>query len=100
MIKSLENILKHKDSATYEEYKKVLSELEQKMFPDLTFKLTKKKIDGAETYSDKVDLMSQTNILNKNFPEFAKKQTEEDIELDKKLKDILSKMKEKHNESN
>ena len=47
MIKSLENILKHKDSATYEEYKKVLSELEQKMFPDLTFKLTKKKINGV-----------------------------------------------------
>ena len=100
MIKSLENILKHKDSATYEEYKKVFSELEQKMFPDLTFKLTKKKIDGAKSYFDKVDLMNQTDILYKNFPEFAKKQTEEDIEFDRKLKDMLSKVKEKYNESN
>ena len=53
MIKSLENILKHKDDATYEEYGKVLLELEHKMFPDLTFKLTKKK------------LMVQKHILTK-----------------------------------
>ena len=100
MIKSLENILKHKDSATYEEYKKVHLELEHKMFLDLAFKLTKKKIDGAKSYGDKVDLMNQTNILYKNFPEFAKKQTEEDIEFDRKLKDILSKMEKKFNENN
>ena len=92
MIKSLEKILKHKDDATYEEYSKVLLELEHKMFPDLTFKLTKKKIDGAETYSDKVDLMRQIDILNENFPEFDKKDIEEFIEFDTKLKNILLKM--------
>lgn len=44
MIKSLENILKHKNSATYEEYKNVISEIEDKMFPDLTYKLKRKRL--------------------------------------------------------
>lgn len=91
MIKSLENIIKNKDKATYKDYKNVLHELEAKMFPDLHYKLTKEKIDGAKSYSDKVDYMEQIDFLRSEFPLFDKKDIEEHIEISKMIKEYNDK---------
>ncbi|MBR4316401.1 MAG: hypothetical protein IKP65_05495 [Alphaproteobacteria bacterium] len=96
LIESLQNILKNKNKVTYQDYKNVYNELEAKMFPDLHYKLTKEKIDGAQTYSDQVNYLEQIEILNKNFPEFNKKNTEEFIEFDKMIKERLYRWNKKY----
>lgn len=87
MIKSLENILKNKDKATYQDYENVLYELESRMFPTLHEKFhTEEKINGAKSYSDMVDYMEQINFLRLEFPLFDKKDIKEHIEISKKIK--------------
>ena len=87
MIKSLENILKNKYKATYQDYENVLYELESRMFPTLHEKFHKEeKINGAKSYSDMVDYMEQIDFLRSEFPLFDKKDIEEHIEISKKIK--------------
>ena len=87
MIKSLENIIKNKDKATYKDYKNVLYELESRMFPTLHEKFhPEEKIDGAKSYSDKVEYMEQIDLLRSEFPLFDKKDIEEHNEISKMIK--------------
>ena len=92
MIKSLENIIKNKDKATYKDYKNVLYELESRMFPTLHEKFhPEEKINGAKSYSDKVYYMEQIDFLRTEIPLFDKKDIEEHIEISKMIKEYNDK---------
>ena len=75
------DLLKNKDKATYEDYKKVVSNLREKMFPELCLKHKRKE----PSYFEMVDYSQQIEILEKEFPEFNKMEIDEFNEFSKKF---------------
>ena len=80
MLKSVENLLNNKETTTYEDYKAVISELEEKMF--------------YNSYFGKVGCLTQIETLEKAFPKFKKMKIEEMEEFDKELQEALRRMEQ------
>ena len=83
MIKEVDNLLKNRNLATYQDYKNVLKTLRKRL--GLNKYLFEDNNDCAKTYSEMDDYMEQIKLVKKEFPLFAQKDREYHLELAKFL---------------
>ena len=81
MLESVKNLLNNKDTATYEDYKAIITELEERMF--------------SNSYFGKVDCLTQIETLEKAFPKFYKIETEEMEKFNKELQEALKRIEKR-----
>ena len=83
MIKEVDNLLKNRNLATYQDYKNVLKTLRKRL--GLNKYLFEDNDDCAKTYSEMDDYMEQIKLVKKEFPLFAQKDRERHLEFAKFL---------------